>query len=451
MRELISLGVGQAGTQVSSAFWEALVKEHGLDNDGYITPAAKEDAERIGGLSTFFSEVGDGKFVPRYIPVDLEPGTIDQIKSSKLGHLYKPTNFISGQSGAGNNFAKGFYTEGAELVDQVLDVLRHEVESCDLLQGFQLMQSLGGGTGSGMGCLLLSKIREEYPDRMLATFSVLPSPKTSETVVEPYNTVLSFHQLVETADLTWCLDNEALYDIMEKTLRKPAPSYADLNGLISQVISGVTASLRFPGQLNSDLRKLGTNMVPFPRLHFFSCGFAPLVSGTAAAFQKVSIPELTQQLFNPANMMAAIDPRLGKYLTVAAMFRGRAISSRDVEEAMVGVQTKNQDFFVEWIPQAVQSSICNSPVAGGPKMSATFVGNTTAIQSLFTRTHDQFSAMFRRKAFLHWYTGEGMDEMEFTEAESNMLDLVAEYQQYQDAAADEEFDEQEPEEEPVDA
>ena len=62
-------------------------------------------------------------------------------------------------------------------------------------------------------------------------------------------------------------------------------------------------------------------------------------------------------------------------------------------------------------------------------MSGTFVGNTTAIQSLFTRTHDQFAAMFRRKAFLHWYTGEGMDELEFTEAESNMLDLVAEYQQ----------------------
>ena len=56
-----------------------------------------------------------------------------------------------------------------------------------------------------------------------------------------------------------------------------------------------------------------------------------------------------------------------------------------------------------------------------------------------------FTAMFRRKAFLHWYTGEGMDEMEFTEAESNMNDLVSEYQQYQDATAEEEgeFDEEE--------
>ena len=73
---------------------------------------------------------------------------------------------ITGQSGAGNNWAKGHYTEGAELVDSVLDVVRKEAESCDCLQGFQLTHSLGGGTGSGMGTLLISKIREEYPDRM---------------------------------------------------------------------------------------------------------------------------------------------------------------------------------------------------------------------------------------------------------------------------------------------
>lgn len=89
------------------------------------------------------------------------------------------TLFPSGQSGAGNNWAKGHYTEGAELVDSVLDVVRKESESCDCLQGFQLTHSLGGGTGSGMGTLLISKIREEYPDRIMNTFSVVPSPKVT--------------------------------------------------------------------------------------------------------------------------------------------------------------------------------------------------------------------------------------------------------------------------------
>jgi len=74
-------------------------------------------------------------------------------------------------------------------------------------------------------------------------------------------------------------------------------------------------------------------------------------------------------------------------------------------------------------------------------MASTFVGNSTAIQEIFKRISEQFSAMYRRKAFLHWYTGEGMDEMEFTEAESNMNDLISEYQQYQEATIDEDYEE----------
>ena len=109
-------------------------------------------------------------------------------------------------------------------MDSVLDVVRKEAESCDCLQGFQLTHSLGGGTGSGMGTLLISKIREEYPDRIMNTFSVVPSPKVSDTVVEPYNATLSVHQLVENTDETYCIDNEALYDICFRTLKLTTPS-----------------------------------------------------------------------------------------------------------------------------------------------------------------------------------------------------------------------------------
>ena len=93
-----------------------------------------------------------------------------------------------------------------------------------VLIGFQVCHSLGGGTGSGMGTLLISKIREEYPDRMMLTFSVFPSPKVSDTVVEPYNATLSVHQLVENADECMVLDNEALYDICFRTLKLTTPS-----------------------------------------------------------------------------------------------------------------------------------------------------------------------------------------------------------------------------------
>ena len=151
---------------------------------------------------------------------------MDAIRAGPCGNLFRPDNFVFGQSGAGNNWAKGHYTEGAELVDQVLDVVRREAESCDCLQGFQITHSLGGGTGAGMGTLLISKIREEFPDRMMATFSVMPSPKVSDTVVEPYNATLSIHQLVENSDETFCIDNEVRNPwtrLTKRILTSPGP------------------------------------------------------------------------------------------------------------------------------------------------------------------------------------------------------------------------------------
>jgi tubulin beta len=431
--EIVHIQGGQCGNQIGSKFWEVICDEHGIDPVGSYHGSSDLQLERI---NVYFNEASGGRYVPRAVLFDLEPGTMDAVRSGPFGQIFRPDNFIFGQSGAGNNWAKGHYTAGAELIDAVLDTVRREAEGCDCLQGFQVTHSVGGGTGSGMGTLLIAKIREEYPDRIMATYSVFPSPKVSDTVVEPYNATLSVHQLVENADECFLLDNEALYDICFRTLKLTTPTFGDLNHLVAAVMSGVTCGLRFPGQLNADLRKMGVNLIPFPRLHFFLIGFAPLTSRGSQQYRALSVPELTQQMFDAKNMMAAADPRHGRYLTAAALFRGR-ISTMEVDEQMLNVQNKNSSYFVEWIPNNITSSICDIPPKG-LKMSVAFVGNSTCMQEVMKRIAEQFTAMFRRKAFLHWYTGEGMDEMEFTEAESNLNDLVSEYQQYQDATAEEE-------------
>jgi len=263
----------------------------------------------------------------------------------------------------------------------------------------------------------------------MSAFSVVPSPKVSNAVVEPYNATLSIHQLIENTDSVTCIDNDALHDICSRNLGITNPNYTDLNSLVSSVMSGVTCSLRFPGQLNSDLRKLAVNLIPFPRLHFFLVGNAPLTHKASTEFENLTVTELTQQVFDPTNMMAACDPRRGKYLTASAIFRGK-IATNDVDDAMIKIQQKNSAYFVPWIPNNIKSSVCNIP----PKntaMSATFIANSTSIKALFKRVATQFTAMFRRKAFVHWYLEEGMEEVEFTEAESNIHDLISEYQQYE--------------------
>ncbi|KAI1696965.1 tubulin beta-1 chain [Ditylenchus destructor] len=203
-------------------------------------------------------------------------------------------------------------------------------------------------------------------------------------------------------------------------------------------MSGMTTCLRFPGQLNADLRKFAVNMIPFPRLHFFIPGFAPISAKGTDPYYGTSVAELTKQMFDAKNMMVTCDPRHGRYLTVSAMFRG-SMAMREVDKQMMSVRDKNSSYIVKSIPNNVKTSVCDIPLQG-LKSSGTLIGNTTVIQELFKRYSEAFSVMFRRKAFLHWYTGEGMEEMEFTEAESGMNDLISEYQQYQDAIVDNEGD-----------
>merc|ERR1711915_165937 len=147
----------------------------------------------------------------------------------------------------------------------------------------------------------MGKIRDAFPDKITTTYSVFPSPKVSDTVVEPYNAVMGSHQLLENSDETFIIDNEALYNINYNILKNNQPTYEELNSLIAQATCGITCSLRFPGKLNGDLRKLGVNLVPFPRLHFFLVSQAPLLSSDASTMTRLNIPELTQQGFSARN------------------------------------------------------------------------------------------------------------------------------------------------------
>ncbi|KAJ6712467.1 TUBULIN BETA-6 CHAIN [Salix purpurea] len=420
MREILHVQAGQCGNQIGGKFWEVVCDEHGIDPKGNYVSNASVQLERV---NVYYNEASGGRYVPRAVLMDLEPGTMDSLRTGPYGQIFRPDNFVFGQNGAGNNWAKGHYTEGAELIDSVLDaasksVILWEVE-LDQEWGLCSYQRSGKNTLTGM----------------MLTFSVFPF---SQELSNPSckSTIPKFFILARVHASINCR-------ISDMNARNYI-TVVDLNHLISTTMSGVTCCLRFPGQLNSDLRKLAVNLIPFPRLHFFMVGFAPLTSHGSQQYRALTIPELTRQMWDAKNMMCAADPRHGRYLTASALFRGK-MSTKEVDEQMINVQNKNSSYFVEWIPNNVKSSVCDIPPTG-LAISSTVMGNSTSIQEMFRRVSEQFTAMFRRKAFLHWYTGEGMDEMEFTEAESNMNDLVSEYQQYQDAAVDEEeeYDEEEP-------
>lgn len=172
------------------------------------------------------------------------------------------------------------------------------------LQGFLVFHAVGGGTGSGLGSLLLERLSVDYGKKSKLGFTVYPSPQVSTAVVEPYNSVLSTHSLLEHTDVAVMLDNEAVYDICRRSLDIERPTYTNLNRLIAQVISSLTASLRFDGALNVDITEFQTNLVPYPRIHFMLSSYAPVISAEKAYHEQLSVAEITNSAFEPSSMMA---------------------------------------------------------------------------------------------------------------------------------------------------
>ncbi len=196
-----------------------------------------------------------------------------------------------------NSNFRGHYTIGKEYVEPVVDQIRKLTEDCDGLQGFLVFHSVGGGTGSGFGSLLLERLSVDYGKKSKLDFCVFPSPQISTSVVEPYNSVLSTHSLLEHTDVAFMLDNEAIYDICKDKLGLEKPTYQNLNRLIAQVISSLTASLRFNGALNVDINEFQVNLVPYPRIHFLLCSYAPIISPERADHERMTVSELTNAAF----------------------------------------------------------------------------------------------------------------------------------------------------------
>lgn len=185
-------------------------------------------------------------------------------------------------------------------------------DNCNSLQGFLIYHSFGGGTGSGFGALLLERLGAEYGKKTKLEFAVYPSPRVSTSVVEPYNAVLATHSTIEHADCTFLVDNEAVYEICRRDLDIPRPDFSHLNKLVAQVISSITASLRFDGALNVDLAEFQTNLVPYPRIHYPLISYAPVVSSKRKDHESFRVADLTFQCTShPAMFHAGMLPVQG--------------------------------------------------------------------------------------------------------------------------------------------
>merc|ERR1712057_86380 len=249
----------------------------------------------------------------------------------------------------------------------------------------------GGGTGSGLGCLMLERLSVDYGKKSKLSFTVWACPQVATAVVEPYNTVLCVHSLLEHTDVTIMYDNEALYDICRRNLDIERPTYTNLNRLLGQIISSWTASLRFDGALNVDITEFQTNLVPYPRIHFMLSSYAPIISAEKAYHEQLSVAE---------------------------------------------IKTKRTIQFVDWSPTGFKCGINYQPptvVPGGDlakvMRACCMISHSTAIAEVMSRIDHKFDLMYAKRAFVHWYVGEGMEEGEFSEAREDLAALEKDYEE----------------------
>jgi len=433
-REIITLQFGQCGNQIGMEFWKKLCLEHGISKDGRLEPFATEGTDR---KDVFFYQADDEHYIPRAILLDLEPRVINDIKRSDYAKLYNSENIYLSKDGggAGNNWGSG-YNQGDSLFEDILEIIDREAENSDSLEGFQLCHSIAGGTGSGVGSLVLEKLNDHFPKKLIQTYSVFPindENKASDVIVQPYNCLLTIKRLIQNADCVVVLDNTALNRISAERLKTDTPNFEQINQLVSTIMSTSTTPLRYPSYMHNDLISLVAALIPTPRLHFLVSAYTPLADEKEESkVRKTTVFDVMRRLLQQKNMMVSTGRNKAVnhcYISILNIIQGEVDPSQ-VHKSLLRIRERKLAQFIPWGPASIQCFLSKrSPyVQKTHRVSGLMLANNTNISTLFQRTLSQYDKLYSRKAYINPYVEKlGGDYQEFESAKEIVQELIAEY------------------------
>ncbi|OON18620.1 Tubulin/FtsZ family, GTPase domain protein, partial [Opisthorchis viverrini] len=427
------------GVQISHALWELVCVEHGIHADGRKSEDAANQENFEIGRDYVFREVLRDRYVPRALLVDLEPSVVDEIRSGAYRELWHPLQLITGKEDAASNFARGYYSQTRFEMNEVTDRLRILVEQCDNMSCFKLLYSANGGTGSGLTSALCERLSDEYGKKHKFATTVYPSPGYSELMVEPYNALLHSSTNLTFCDCVIITDNEAMLNVVEDSLRMRHAGFTLPNRVIANAIATQFLSHRykFIGQQHSHVDELLINLIPYPRIHFPMVAFAPFLGADCQPFERYSAVELVRSAFYDTNQLLSVSAVKRAYISCALLFRGSItpIEAINAVSALKG-DRMSRARFVDWCPTGFKIGVNFAPPIQPNTMqtislrnnSLSMIAGNLAIRDVWTGVGRRFDQLYEKRAYVHWYVAEGMEEGEFTLAREVIQQLVEDYE-----------------------
>lgn len=430
MKEIISICVGQAGVQIAGSCFELFCLEHDIKCNGSKETLCTDPDKSSQAL---FMETESNRFVPRAVFVDTEPSSISNLQKSSPD-LYFSEQFISSNEDSSNIYIRG-YSLGIHLRNTIQDRIRILSENCDKLKGFIFFHSLNGGTGSGLGNLLLESLTSNYSKSFVFTNTIFPSPNISSNNIEAYNAALGIHGLLEFSSVSVIYDNEAIYNVCNEKLCIEMPEYKNINRIIAQNVSSLTGPMRFYNDYDMNIVDVQNHLMPYPRLHFVVSSYAPFVQSEKAYRNEFSVTDITNYACEASSLLASCDLRQGKYAYNFAMYKGDIVLD-DIKIASSIIKAKPTMKFVEWCPNGTKFSINFKPplcIPGGDMAkvprSVCMASNNSAIKDIVYRVSQKCRLMYSKKAFTHWFYSEGLNDDSFNEAFEDIHALQLDYQE----------------------
>ncbi|PSR88865.1 hypothetical protein PHLCEN_2v5014 [Hermanssonia centrifuga] len=316
-----------------------------------------------------------------------------------------------------------------------MEMVDREAEGSDSLEGFMLMHSIAGGTGSGFGSFMLERLNDKFPKKLIQTYSVFPNAQEGDVVVQPYNAMLTLKRLTNHADSVVVLDNGALARISADRLHVQTPTFDQTNQLVSTVMAASTQTLRYPGYMNNDLVGIIASLIPTPRCHFLMTSYTPFTSDQidkAKPIRRTTVLDVMRRLLQPKNRMVSTVPsKTACYISILNIIQGD-VDPTDVHQSLLRIRERQLANFIPWGPASIQVALTRkSPyVPTNHRVSGLMLANHTSIASLFKRMIDQFDRLKKRNAFMEQYKKEKMFENgleEFDDARATAEELLKEY------------------------